>query len=508
MKRVLLVIIDALATRIVGPAMQDGRLPNFSRLAEAGVFRQESTAIFPSITPAATASLMTGRYPVDHGIAGAFWYDRDSDRVAYYGDDIWVMLNEGIGTYFEDFLVNLNFTRLQAETLSERVEKAGMTAAVLNYMWFRGETRHDVNTPLLLQLMPGVSLSDSISGPTITTLGDFVTSRIPDSDEMLSASGGLTRRYGFHDETSGEYLLQLARTSGLPEFTLTYFPNNDWDSHADGPAEAISTVERVDGIIGELIESSGGLDAFLSEHAIVITGDHSQCDMADSADDRAIDLDALLEGFDRVPAGSAWGDTDDLMVCPNLRTAQVYFHCSSTQEHRDEVCRRLLSDPHVDQVLWADPFRSEQNSRFEVRTADRGRLSFQPTADGTEPDCTDLYGNRWSIEGDLTAIDASIGPDGQVQYGDYPNALERIANGFCRVCGDMWITARPGSEFCLSETSVHAGGSHGTLHRLDSISPLIVAGAPDDVEIPPHPRSVDIAPLCLTILGVDPPDRL
>ncbi|QDU37502.1 Type I phosphodiesterase / nucleotide pyrophosphatase [Maioricimonas rarisocia] len=503
MKKVLLVIIDALATRIVEPAMQDGRLKTFSSLAAAGVFRTDSISIFPSITPAATASLMTGRYPVDHGIAGAFWYERDADCVAYYGDDVWVVMNEGFGKYFNDFLVSLNFTRLQSETVFERVENAGMTAAVLNYMWFRGGTRHEVNAPLLLQLLPGTSFVEHISGPTIAALGDFVTSRIPGSDETLSASGGFMRRYGFHDETTGEYLLQLARTAGLPDFTLAYFPNNDWDSHSVGPAEAASTVERVDEILGELIESCGGLDAFLAEYAIVITGDHSQCDMAESADDRPIDLDELLEGFDRVPAGSEWGDENDLMVCPNLRAAQIYFHRASTPEHRDEVGRRLLSHSHVDQVLWVEPFRCDRIDSYEVRTADRGRLSFSIADEGSESDCFDRYGNHWSIEGDLSAIDATIGPDGQIHYGIYPNALERIVTGFCNQCGDIWATARPGSEFCLSETSVHAGGSHGTLHELDSTSPLLVAGAPGDITVPEHPRNVDVTPLCLRILGID-----
>ncbi|MFG0334837.1 MAG: alkaline phosphatase family protein [Maioricimonas sp. JB049] len=504
MKKVLLVIIDALATRVVEPAMQEGRLETFSSLARAGTFRTDSVSIFPSITPAATASLMTGRYPVDHGIAGAFWYERDTDRVAYYGDDVWVVMNEGFGKYFDDFLVKLNFSRLQSETVFERVENAGLTAAVLNYMWFRGSKRHDVNAPLLLRLMPGVSFVEHVSGPTITALGDFVTSRIPGADENLAASGGMSRRYGFHDETTGEYLLQLARTAGLPDFTLAYFPNNDWDSHKEGPAEAVRTVQRVDAILGELIEDSGGLAAFLAEHAIVITGDHSQCDMADSTDDRAIDLDALLDGFDRVPAGSAWGDANDLMVCPNLRAAQIYFHRSSTQEHRDEVCRRLLSEARVDQVIRAEPFRGDQKTRFEVFTADRGHLSFRPAEDGSEPDCFDRYGNRWSIDGDLATIDAAIGPDGSITYATYPNALERILTGFCHVCGDIWATARPGSEFCLSETSVHAGGSHGTLHELDSISPLIVAGAPGNVTVPEHPRNVDVTPLCLRILGIEP----
>ena len=81
MKRVLLIVIDALSARIILPAMQRGRLPTLTRLAARGVLRESCTSVFPSITPAATASIVTGRFPSEHAIAGNFWYDRDHDSV-------------------------------------------------------------------------------------------------------------------------------------------------------------------------------------------------------------------------------------------------------------------------------------------------------------------------------------------------------------------------------------------------------------------------------------------
>src|SRR5690606_30504466 len=99
MKKVLLIIIDALASRVVVPALEQGKLPNFQRLVEAGVFVPECYSIFPSITPAATCSLCTGAYPFEHGISGAYWYDPAKDEVAYFGDDILAILNEGVSNY-------------------------------------------------------------------------------------------------------------------------------------------------------------------------------------------------------------------------------------------------------------------------------------------------------------------------------------------------------------------------------------------------------------------------
>ncbi|MEZ6054296.1 MAG: hypothetical protein R3C02_23375 [Planctomycetaceae bacterium] len=91
---------------------------------------------------------------------------------------------------------------------------------------------------------------------------------------------------------------------------------------------------------------------------------------------------------------------------------------------------------------------------------------------------------------------------GTFVYGEYPNALERIATGFCRYADDMWVTAKPGCEFEINETAIHPGGSHGALNRDDSLPPLIVAGIPDEVSIPESPRTIDIAPLCLEMLGL------
>jgi hypothetical protein len=45
------------------------------------------------------------------------------------------------------------------------------------------------------------------------------------------------------------------------------------------------------------------------------------------------------------------------------------------------------------------------------------------------------------------------------------------------------------------------GASHGGLHALDSFSPVVVAG-PSRVPVPRHMRSVDLAPLCMQLLGL------
>ena len=150
----------------------------------------KSVSIFPSITPAATSTIITGAYPAEHGIAGASWYDTARNEVAYYGDDFWVIAREGFGRFINDFLLRLNGDRLTAPTMFEMVERAGRRAACLNYLVFRGNVPHKVNIPGLIAALPGVPLTETIEGPSFLCLGDFVTPRTPEGkvDKKRAAS--------------------------------------------------------------------------------------------------------------------------------------------------------------------------------------------------------------------------------------------------------------------------------------------------------------------------------
>ena len=142
--KVLLIVIDAASPRVVCPAIQTGQLPNLKRLADAGEMHQASVTMFPSITPAATASIITGQYPAASGIVGASWYDEAAEKVAYIGDDFWVVAREGFRPFLRDFLIGLNGDRLKAPTLFQQVERAGKTALCLNYLVFKGDVEYTV----------------------------------------------------------------------------------------------------------------------------------------------------------------------------------------------------------------------------------------------------------------------------------------------------------------------------------------------------------------------------
>ena len=68
-RRVILVLVDALALHRLQRWMSDGTAPVWSRLADQGRLAA-LTSIVPSTTSAALTSLWTGRSPAEHGIVG------------------------------------------------------------------------------------------------------------------------------------------------------------------------------------------------------------------------------------------------------------------------------------------------------------------------------------------------------------------------------------------------------------------------------------------------------
>jgi hypothetical protein len=494
--KVLLVVIDAATPHVVCPAVQTGRLPVMRRLAEAGDMHTQSVTIFPSITPAATASIITGAYPCEHGIAGASWFDSARDEVAYYGDDFWVIAREGFGHFVNDFLLRLNGDRMRAPTLFEMVERTGRSAACLNYLVFKGNALHKVNLPGLMAALPGVPFTETVEGPSLLCLGDFVGSRTPQGHKPKE-KGGLLHRFGMDDESTASLLTDLAGRRALPDLTVAYFADNDYVSHEVGPFAALPVLERVDRALGQAFEAFGGMDRFLEETAVIITSDHGHCDvLADPS--VAIRLDKVLADFRQAALGKAWRPDDEIMICPNMRAAQIYLQ-KPRADIVELIASTVLAHPNVDQVIWRGRLTGDRGA-YTVMSR-RGRLTF--SRDASPQHVVDEFGGLWTWSGEPATV--GLTQDGRaVHFNDYPNAFERIAGALdLDLAGDIWVTARPGCEFEVPGGKAHVGGaSHGALHALDSYSPVIVAGGGSPLRLPPFMRSLDIAALCMHMLGI------
>jgi hypothetical protein len=494
--RVLLVVIDAASPRVVCPAIQTGRLPVLRNLAEAGAMHDSSATIFPSITPAATTSIITGAYPDEHGIAGASWFEEQRNEVAYYGDDFWVIAREGFGPFLRDFLVRLNGDRLLAPTLFEIVERTGRRAACLNYLVFRGHDEHQVRVPYTLAALPGVPRTVVVNGPATLCLGAFV-SGTTEKARKLKGKNSLLHRFGMDDDSTGELLLRMMEKQALPDFTVAYFADNDYRSHEVGPHRALSTIENVDRMLGRAFEAAGGLDRVLEDTLIIVTSDHGHCEILEDASKSVVRLESFFHDFQRAKLGEPWREGDDIMVCPNMRAAQIYVK-EPSPDRMLRVVDALMLDRRVDQVMWRAELTGGEEGGFCV-TTHRGSLQFER---GEGP--RDRFGGSWTWKGEEDAL--KLEHDGDVSESrEYPNAFERIAGALeGRNAGEVWVTAVPGCEFEVPGGAAHVGGgSHGALHALDSLSPVIVAGPDNTARLPRALRSVDIAPICTSALGIE-----
>ena len=496
--KVLLIVIDAASPRVVCPAVQTGRLRNFALLADAGSMHQGSVTIFPSITPAATSTIATGCYPAEHGIAGAAWYDEARNEVAYYGDDFWVIAKEGFGPFVRDFLVRLNGDRLKAPTLFETIEGAGLGAACVNYLVYKGSVGHKVRVPFLMSLLPGVPFRETICGPSVLCLGDFITPRTR-RRRKVKDRGGLMHRFGMDDASTAVMLRQLVEDHSLPDFTLAYFADNDFRSHEIGPHKALPVIDRVDRALGDVFEAAGGAERFLRDTCVIVTSDHGHCEILPDEDRAVIRLDQVLGHFRLAELGRPWRNDDQIMICPNMRAAQIYLHQQAvTPEH---VARVALGDERVDLVMWHSRLSVGGGEDVYVVDSHRGRLEFE-RASLRAAQARDEYGTGWRWRGHAEALQLDV-VDGVVTSAIYPNAFERIAGVLdAPNSGELWLTARPGCEFEVPGGKAHVGGaSHGALHALDSLSPVIIGGAGAS-RLPRAMRSVDLAPMCLQLLGL------
>ena len=494
-KRVVLLVIDALTGPLLSQEMANGRYPHFKMLQEIGVYHEQCVSIFPSITHAALTSIATGQYPAQHGVIASHWYDEIQDKVVYFSGSLGMVLKKGMGNFFREFLLDLNTHHLQSPTIFQLLEREGYETACINFPIYRGDVEHKVNMPLLLSWLPGLPSSTTIKGPKRLLLGDLLAN--PNELDIEASFTGVAHWFGFRDNNTIDLLLQMAESDEFPDFTLAYFPDNDLRAHEDGPDAAHKQLAALDEMLGNLFEKYGGLDAFLPNFTLLITADHSQSATVEDAAAEAVDLKQILATYRLAEAGQPWQDTDQIMACPNLRAAQLYFKAVESGPIM-EVVTRLLAEPRLDQLMYRAELLNEGEG-YVVQNSN-GRLHFLPGST-TNSMAVDRYGNAWAWDGDLSVVDGRLQGNTLI-FPTYPNAFERIAGLLdAPASGQIWLTAKPGYEIIVPSIKQYAnGGSHASLHRLDSQPPLFIAGAPKSVKIPDFPRTIDIVPLCRAVL--------
>jgi hypothetical protein len=466
MKKLVLIVVDAMKPEMLDRAIAGGRAPALQRIAEQGVYVNDVVAAFPSVTPVCAATITTGVGPDEHLIPSMNWYHRLEQRYVEYGSSFSATRQFGVVRSLTDTVYRMNAEHLSNETptVFESLDDMGLRTAGTTYLIYRGRHQHDVaQESALARLVTSTLFRRTIFGPQELFYADLYASRRTGCRGQLGLPGARDQ----HTGCVGSYLVE----HDLFDFMLFSLPDNDAWSHKNGPQAQVTSIAAADRQIERMMHAGGGPEQFLEDHAVVVTSDHSQALV-----EERIRLDLALGGFHVATPSASASVGADLALSPAQRSAMIY---ALDPERRDELVAdavdAVIDLQGVDLAMWlSDPGAVAPEAI--MRAPGGAELRFAP--DG---ELSDLRGQRWSVEGDLSVLAARI-EDGRLLSPDYPDALARVWSALrCENAGDVLLSAAPAYEFVDWGGADHVGGgSHGSLHRTDSLGALLWCGTGPD----------------------------
>jgi hypothetical protein len=486
-RKLVLVVVDAMKQSMLERAIAAGRAPAMATVRDRGVYVDDCVAAFPSVTPVCAATITTGVGPDEHGIPSMNWYHRDEARYVEYGSSFSASRQFGVLRSLTDTVYRMNSEHLShdVETVFESLDDADVRTAGTTYLIYRGRHEHEVaQESALARLVTSTLFRRTILGPKELFYADLYASRKTGCKGQLGLPGARDQ----HTGCVGSYLVE----HDLFDFLLFSLPDNDAWSHRNGPHAQVTSLAAADRQLERLFHAGGGADQFLSEHAVVVCSDHSQAPV-----EERIRLDLAFADFAVATPGARGTGPEvpapEVALSPAQRSAMIY---ALDPDRREQILRRSLEAiadvDGIDLAMWVEGDEA-------VIRGHRGELRFAPGGE-----LEDLRGQRWNVDGDLGALRAEV-QDGRLLCTEYPDPLGRVWSALrCRHAGDILLSAAPGYEFVDWGGSAHVGGgSHGSLHRSDSLATLLWCGTGPTSRTAREQWSLrDVAPLVRGHFGV------
>ncbi len=482
-KKLVLVVIDALKPAMLERAIAAGRAPVLARIFREGVYVDDCVAAFPSVTPVCAATITTGVGPDRHLIPSMNWYHREEARYVEYGSSFSASRQFGVLRSLTDTVYRMNAEHLSpdVETVFESLDDAEVRTAGTTYLIYRGRHQHEVsNETALARIATSTLFRRTIDGPQELFYADLYASRKTGCRGQLGMPGIRDQ----HTGCVGAYLVE----HDLFDFLLFSLPDNDAWSHKNGPHAQVTSIAAADRQLERLMHAAGGPESFFEDHSIIVTSDHSQ-----AAVEERIRFDRAFADFDVASPSSSRSASSEIALSPAQRSAMIY---ALDPDRREELIERSLEA--VCELDGVDLVLSMAGEEAVVKSR-RGELRF--VAGGA---LEDQRGGRWSVEGRLAALRAEV-QDGRFLCTEYPDALARIWSALhCPTAGDVLLSAAPGYEFVDWGGADHVGGgSHGSLHRSDSLGALLWCGTgPESRDARTQWSLCDVAPLVREHFGL------
>ncbi|MDX6410036.1 MAG: hypothetical protein QOE13_3107 [Gaiellaceae bacterium] len=482
-RKLVLAVIDALKPEMLERAIDQGQAPVLAKIMQRGTYVRDCVSSFPSVTPVAAASIATGLGPADHHIPSMNWYHRGERRYVEYGSSFEASRAVGVFRSLQDTVYNMNMAHLNRErrTVFEALMDNGIRTAGTTYLMYRGRKRHPISPDgMYSRLARAGGFRHGVWGPDELFYADLFASRKTDCRSTLGMPGQRDQ----HTGCVGAYLEE----NDLYDFMLASLPDNDTYSHKRGPYAQVTSIASADRALERIMHAAGGPDEFLDSHAVIVVSDHSQIAVVDQ-----VNLATALDSYSLLRPETPDDEGAEIAICPSQRSGQVYV---LDPERRDQLApkigRELNEVEGVDVVTWLEGAEA-------VVLSERGELRFKAGGE-----LVDERGGTWSVDGALGALGLSV-EDGRVTSASYPDSLERVWSALtCPNSGDVLVSAGGGYEFTDWGGVAHVGGgSHGSLHRGDSLGVLLFAGTgPGKKDAPDLWRIRDVTPMALDHFSV------
>jgi len=480
-KKLVLAVVDALKPEMLERAVDQGRAPALERIMAEGTYVPDCVSTFPSVTPVAAAAIATGVGPADHHIPSMNWFHRGEQRYVEYGSSFEASRQFGLLRSLQDTVYNMNMAHLSREvkTVFEHVQDAGMKTVGTTYLMYRGRTRHEASDEgMYPRIAKFANFRHAVWGPDELFYADLFASRKTGCRGTLGMPGQRDQ----HTACVGAHCVE----NDLFDFMLFSLPDNDTYSHKRGPYAQVTSIASADRALERLMHAGGGPDEFLDEHAVMVMSDHSQIAVVDR-----VNLGSALADYDVLTPFDVRAEGKELAVCPSQRSAQVYV---LDEDRRASLTKEVALD--LQDVEGVDLVVRRVADDEAAVWSPRGKLRFGPG-----PDLIDPRGCSWSVDGDLDTLGLDVG-DGRVDSGSYPDGLGRLWSSLqSPTTGDVLLSAGGGYEFVDWGGVAHVGGgSHGSLHRGDSLGALVMAG----VDAPAREQwsIADVTPTILDHFGI------
>ena len=478
-KPIILITIDSLMSEPLQKAMEQGDVPAISYLVSKGQFIPDVISSYPTMSVTIDSTIVTGTYANRHKIPGLIWFDQKKNHIISYGSGLREIWDNGVKNVAKDSIIHLNNNHLSTEvkTIYEELAEARIQSASINGLIYRGDTLQKLNVPKMLSFMKLLPKEIEVKGPTILSLG-ALSQYNPKNDKHKF----IWSRMGVSDDFTVNEVKYLIEQNQLPAFTLAYFPNLDAKIHRNGPDE-LKELKEVDQKIQELLNLFPSWEEAVKNVTWIVMGDSAQSHVEPDKEKGLIDLNELLDDY------SFWsGNKPEGQLAISINERMAYISLNDETIDENTIIEKLKEDQRIGFIAWKGADRN-----FVVSPEKETDFSFSKTGK-----YKDLYNQSWQLDGDDSLLDISISNEGLIQYGLYPDGLARLDGALNSHEGRFIIAdAKPSYEFIEKHSHDHAGGgAHGSLHQIDSLVPIIIAGT--DTK-PKYNRLVDIKDWILEI---------